>query len=302
MKLLRHEAEDGPSVLLFGLGLIGGAVDRALRLRCGAGAMHFPYDWRDGPLRVAQRQAILAALPPADRVAVVWTGGQSGFASTDADMARETALVAELVAMAEGLAQAGRQVDFHLMSSAGGLFESQTQCTAASRPHPLRPYGEGKCRQEETLARAIGLGRRCVYRPSSVYGVTRSRRVGLVTALISNAVRGGTTRIFGNPHTLRDYVLADDIGRYMAGRILEPGGAGPVETMLLASGRAASVFEVIERIRERMDRPLLLQFDPHPSNVRDMSFLPSALPADWQATSLVSGIAGIAIFFRSGSA
>ena len=26
MKLLRHEAEDGPSVLLFGLGLIGGAM------------------------------------------------------------------------------------------------------------------------------------------------------------------------------------------------------------------------------------------------------------------------------------
>ena len=32
------------ALLLFGLGLIGGAVDRALRLRCGAGAMHFPYD------------------------------------------------------------------------------------------------------------------------------------------------------------------------------------------------------------------------------------------------------------------
>jgi hypothetical protein len=55
-------------------------------------------------------------------------------------------------------------------------------------------------------------------------------------------------------------------------------------TFLLASGRSASVFEVIERIRERIERPLLLQFDPHPSNVRDMSFLPSALPTDWQPT------------------
>ncbi len=301
MKILRIGGPAELSVLLFGLGLIGGAVDRALRLRFQAEARDFPYDWHDAGLRQAQRAAIAAALPQAGRVAVVWTGGQSGFGSSDADMEQETSVMAELIAMAEDLRR-DRPVDFHLMSSAGGLFESQTHCSEHSIPRPLRPYGAGKLMQEARLERAVTLQRRYVYRPSTVYGVTRSKRVGLVTALISNAMQGRTTRIFGNPNTLRDYVLADDIGRYMAGRILEPGGAGPVETMLLASGRAASVFEVIERIRERMDRPLLLQFDPHPSNVRDMSFLPSALPADWQATSLVSGIAGIAIFFRSGSA
>ena len=304
MKVLRVGGQAGPYVLLFGLGLIGGAVDRALRLRFEAEGRDFPYDWHDAGLRQAQRADIGAALPDAGRLALVWTGGQSGFGSTDADMAQETAIVAELIAMAQTLRQAGRPVDFHMMSSAGGLFESQTHCSELSIPRPLRPYGAGKLMQERALAQAGGLDRRHVYRPSSVYGVTRSKRVGLVTALISNAMQGKTTRIFGNPNTLRDYVLADDIGHYLARRIVDPEPAPDhppgAMTFLLASGRSASVFEVIERIRERVERPLLLQFDPHPSNVRDMSFLPSALPSDWQPTPLASGISRIVTFLRSG--
>lgn len=302
MKVLRVGGQDGLCVALFGLGLIGGAVDRALRLRFQAEGRDFPYDWHDAGLRQQQRLAIHAGLPATGRLAMVWTGGQSGFGSTDADMAQETGIVAELIAMAETLRR-DRPVDFHLMSSAGGLFESQTHCSEHSIPHPLRPYGTGKLMQEQALAQAGALSRRHIYRPSSVYGVTRSKRVGLVTALISNAMQGKTTRIFGNPNTLRDYVLADDIGHYLARRIVAPGMDGPdpdVLTFLLASGRSASVFEVIERIRERVERPLLLQFDPHPSNVRDMSFLPSALPADWQATPLASGISRIVTHLRSG--
>ena len=304
MKVLRVGGQAGPYVLLFGLGLIGGAVDRALRLRFEAEGRDFPYDWHDAGLRQAQRADIGAALPNAGRLSLVWTGGQSGFGSTDADMAQETAIVAELIAMAQALRHDDRPVDFHMMSSAGGLFESQTHCSEHSIPRPLRPYGTGKLMQEQALAQAAGLDRRHVYRPSSVYGVTRSKRVGLVTALISNAMQGKTTRIFGNPNTLRDYVLADDIGHYLARRIVDPEPAPDhppgAMTFLLASGRSASVFEVIERIRERIERPLLLQFDPHPSNVRDMSFLPSALPSDWQPTPLASGISRIVTFLRSG--
>lgn len=304
MKILQVGAETGPYVLLFGLGLIGGAVDRALRLRFLAEGRDFPYDWQDAGQRAAQRAEIAAALPQAGRLAVVWTAGQNGFGADDDEMARETAILAELIAMAQALRQPGRRVDFHLLSSAGGLFEGQTHCSGHSQPQPLRPYGAGKLAQEQALARAGGLDRRHVYRPSSVYGVTRSRRVGLVTALISNAMQGRTTRISGNPNTLRDYVLADDIGHYLARRIVQPDAGDDRETglatFLLASGRSASVFEVIERIRERIERPLLLQFDPHPANSHDMSFLPSALPADWQPTPLTSGISRIVTFLRSG--
>lgn len=302
MRLLRVGGQAGPGVLLFGLGLIGGALERALRLRFQAEGRDFPYDWQDAGQRRAQRAEIAAALPPAGRLAMVWCAGQNGFGASDDEMARETAILAELIAMAQDLHSDARPVDFHLMSSGGGLFESQTHCSRDSIPQPLRPYGAAKLAQEQALARASGLARRHVYRPSSVYGVSRSRRVGLVTALIANAMQGRTTRIFGNPNTLRDYVLADDIGHYVARRIVtpEPEPSPAALTYLLASGRSASVFEVIERIRERIERPLLLQFDPHPSNVRDMSFLPSALPADWQPTPLASGISHVTTFLRSG--
>jgi UDP-glucose 4-epimerase len=69
-------------------------------------------------------------------------------------MAQETAIVAELIAMAETLRHDGRPVDFHMMSSAGGLFESQTHCSEHSIPRPLRPYGTGKLMQERALAQA----------------------------------------------------------------------------------------------------------------------------------------------------
>ena len=289
------------TVLLFGLGLIGGAVDRALYLFGRPEMRIFPYDWRDPEERGRHWAAIRDSLPSTGRIALVWTAGQGGFGSSAAEMAQETALVGELVKRAQELSLSARPVDFHLMSSAGGLFENQTHCDRNSTPAPLRPYGVGKLHQEQLLRQAAGLDRCRIYRPSSVYGITRSRRVGLITALISNALRGRTTRIFGNPNTLRDYVLVEDIGNYLAQKILKPDHGPAVETLLLANGRSASIFEVIERIRERTDRPLLLQFDPHPANVSNMSFLPSALPTDWQATSLASGIARIATSLRSGS-
>lgn len=299
MKVLRIRGNSGPSVLLFGIGLIGGSVERALRLRFQADGRDFPYDWQDAALRQAQQAAITSVLPPGDDVAVVWTGGQSGFGSTDADMERESVIVGELIDFANSLRR-DRRVDFHLMSSAGGLFENQTHCSDRSRPDPLRPYGFGKLRQEARLTDATALNRRHIYRPSTVYGASRSKRMGLVTALIANAMQGRTTRIFGNPNTLRDYVLADDIGHYVARKIVDADASSEVQTLPLASGRSASVFEVIERIRERVERPVLLQFDPHPSNAGDMSFLPSALPPDWQPTSLASGISRVITLLRSG--
>jgi len=289
MKLLHIAGEGGPTILLFGLGLIGGAVEGALRQRFAASAQDFPYDWHDAGLRRTQRATIAAALAGEKRIALVWSGGINGFGASHQDMDAEVEIVAELIDWAQSL-QLRRQVDFHLTSSAGGLFEGQTHCSASSTPNPLRPYGESKLSQEERLL-AAEIGRRHIYRPSSVYGVGRSKRLGLATMLATNALTGKTTRISGNPNTLRDYVLSDDIGRFMAKRIVDPIGTDDIVTM--ASCRPASVHEMVELVRARVARPVMLQFDPHPSNAQHMSFLPSFLPPDWQCTALASGIANV---------
>lgn len=282
-------------VLLFGTGLVGSAIARALRIRFQSQGEPLPYDWQDADLRRAQRDAIRGALETPDRVILVWAAGCSGFGSSAEDMACETALVAELVAFACQIKadRPATTVDAHLLSSAGGLFEGQTHCTAASLPRPLRPYGHGKLAQETLLRQATTLDGRHVHRPSTVYGAAGTGRVGLVAALIGNALKGATTRIFGSPGTLRDYVLADDIGRYVASRI-GAAGTGAVSVHLLAAGRPTAVHEIIELVGRCLDLPLRLQFDPHPTNTRNMSFLPSALPAGWNRTPLATGIALLA--------
>ena len=304
MKLLRLCAGTQKcQILLFGLGLIGSAIDRSLCLRFHGKGEIRPYDWQDADLRCVQRGAIREALESdggGGRIILVWAGGRSGFGSTVEDMEGETLLVNELVTFACRIKERFRDsaVEFHLLSSAGGLFEGQTHCSASSRPRPMRPYGEGKMAQERILFRARELDGRHIYRPSSVYGVTGSRRVGLVAALIGNGLTGATTHIFGNPGTLRDYVLADDVGRFVAGRIAIA-EHGPVRVHLLATGRPAAVHEIIELTRRCTDAPLRLRFDPHPTNTRNMSFLTSALPVGWTSTSLATGVAHAAILIRS---
>ena len=211
-------------------------------------------------------------------------------------MAREASLLEEVLDLAE---MAGRRAPrarraVHLVSSAGGLFEGQLFCDAESAPAPLRPYGEGKLRQE-ALARACGGAARVhVYRPSSVYGASPSGRVGLVTALIGDALRGRTTRIVGRPDTLRDYVHAGDVGRFIARAVMgaEP-GAG-CETHLLAQGRPAAMSEVIAHVERVLGLCPSLRFDPAPGNARHMSFRRSALPAGWRQVDLATGIALVA--------
>jgi nucleoside-diphosphate-sugar epimerase len=299
MRLLRIGGEGGLTVLLFGLGLIGSTIDHALRMRFDARPTDFPYSWTDPSQRREQRDALRAHLPATGQVAVVWAGGKNSFAATDADMNQETALLSEIIDFAVDFGR-DRPVAFHLTSSGGGLFEGQTHCGPSSMPRPLRPYGTGKLAQETLLLSTQGFSRRMIYRPTSVYGMTTSGRIGLVTALISNALHGRTTRITGSPYTLRDFLLADDIGQFMAERIVLPDDGPDDQTLLLARGRSASVFEVIQRIRTHIDRPILLQYDSRPTNAGDMSFLPAALPPDWHATPLGSGITQVLGRFRGG--
>lgn len=299
MKLVQIGGREGLTVLLFGLGLIGRAVDHALRLRYNAAGVELPYSWTDPEARDRQRADLRARLTKSGPVALVWAGGQNGFGATEADMDQETALLSEVINFAVALGR-DRPVAFHLTSSAGGLFEGQTHCGPESRPRPMRPYGAGKLAQEALLRSASGLQRRLIYRPTSVYGMKTSRRIGLVTALVSNALYGRVTRITGSPYTLRDFLLADDIGEYMVQQIADPEPDPDTRTLLLAHGRSASVFEVIERIRRLVERPVLLQYDSRPTNAGDMSFLPSALPPDWYSTNLESGISRTLSQFRSG--
>ena len=290
--------------LIFGLGVVGQSINRGLRRLTLAQEIRLPFDWTDDRQQAADFQRIEDTLAaklggaPLARISVIWSGGRSGFESGHEELYQETVQFRNVLDFAVRLIDAypGAHGEVHMISSAGGLFEGTVPCGPGTEPRPLRPYGEGKLAQEAAL-HAAGFGSAGIYRLSSVYGFVPGGRVGLITALLSNALCSRWTRIFGGVATLRDYVLADDVGGFIADRIAGPKRTG-LDTVLLASGRSVSMYEVISLVERVLSVPLLLQFDPHPSNARDMRFLPSALPRGWVPTALDTGVIQLAARLR----
>jgi UDP-glucose 4-epimerase len=181
------------------------------------------------------------------------------------------------------------RLSFHLLSSAGGLFEGQRQVTGSSNPSPRRPYGAAKLEQEACLLRFHPDTSTHVYRPSSVYGFSGAGvRLGLVNVLIQNALRHQVSRIYGNPHTMRDYVLASDIGRFISDRII--GQSGASGTFLLASGKPSSTFEILHRIQDVTRRKIYLRFEPETDNSSHNTYCARSLPEGWHPTDIDAGI------------
>jgi len=282
-------------VPLFGTGLVGGSIVHVLE-RAGWTNTEIPYDWTDAASRAAAAKAIArkidaiaASAAGPVRVSTIWAAGRNGFASTAAQMAEETILLEEVLDQATALQAAlpAARHSFHHMSSAGGLFEGQSHVAENTAPAPIRPYGIGKLEQEAIVHRLPETVPAIIYRPSSVYGWRPGGRYGLFAALIRGALEGRPTRIFGTVNTVRDYVYADDIARFISARILRSVSAG---TYLLASAKPTSMYEAIHVTEEIMQAHLLLHYDTSPDNTRNMSFLVSALPAGWHSTPLRLGI------------
>lgn len=291
----------GPGVaLLYGSGLIGGAVINALKRAVpDLRARHFPWTWpRPDGIEVASVEtAVRDALAPfpGTRLSVLWAAGRSGFGTDTDGMAEEFAAFEGVLetAMRIGADRAPEQRSFIHVSSAGGLFEGQVACGMDAAPAPLRPYGHGKFVQEHRILDCDDLGHRFILRPSSVYGFSLGARRGLVSALLAAGIQRQRATIFGSLTTQRDYVFAPDVGRFAVDRLLAPRTAPAIqsETSTLASGRPASVFEILRIVEEQLGTPLCVRIDPWPENARDTTFLPSSLPEDFKPTSLREGVA-----------
>ncbi len=288
-------------VLLFGSGLIGTAIFSALLGgSVHASAKRFGWSWplptatEIQTVELAALQA-LAERPDAD-FSVIWAAGRSGFGSDEKAMADELMALDRVLQVAKliGNRMVPESRKFIHVSSAGGLFEGQVACGKETVPRPLRSYGHGKLSQEQIIRTDSGLGHRLILRPSSVYGYVPGARRGLVATLIASSIQHSTATIFGSLLTLRDYIYAPDIGRFVAKRLSKPmpsEDAISTETCLLASARPASLFEIIRLVEGGLGRGLAMRIDPRPENARNNTFLPSALPEDFQPTRLQEGVA-----------
>lgn len=282
-------------VAVFGVGLVGGAVLRALRPHGMSSPVELPVHWRDPAQRALDlarlTEVIRAPAGPIDRLDIVWAAGKAGFGARQEELEPEIDAFRDILAWTRALGPDLPETarTFHMLSSAGGLFEGQRFIDHSSQPRPRRPYGEAKLRQEALLAELRGEVPAHIYRPSSIYGFSGvGGRAGLINTLIDNAKKHATSRIFGGLDTVRDYVLSADIGAFIVRRIDRP--EPRPQTYVLASGKPASMSEMLRIASKVIGRPLYLKLDVQPSNASHITYRTSALPDDWRPTDLETGI------------
>lgn len=301
MRILGFEgsaATEPQIVLVFGSGLVGSSVEEALEINGRLlHKQHLPWTW-PVPTK-AQRRAVEKAFyshldeRPLSRATIIWAAGRSGFGASEEDMDLEFCGFTGVLALARSLAQSCGKAKVHCIhvSSAGGLFEGQIACEHDTPPQPIRAYGHGKLQQEAALAEESELGYRLIVRPSSVFGYVPQGRFGLVSALLSAAIQHRDAMIFGGLSTQRDFIFAPDVGRYIAQNVF---AAVPkntdLEKVIIASGRPATVFEIIKTVEEVVGVPLYLKIDAQPDNALNNTFRLSALPSGFFPTPLRQGI------------
>jgi len=256
------------------------------------------FDWQDAEQRDGAFSLIetscLAYSPTPDRVSIVWSAGKGAFHSTQDELSRENIPFLDTVGFVSKLKinLDSARLDFHYISSAGGLFEGQRVINDKSIPAPVRPYGRFKLAQEQVLRSSFGKNEIAFYRPSSVYGpmVYKSRQ-GLINNLVSNGRNGRVTVLDAHVMSLRDYVFSGDIGVFVAKRIRSgnTGVNGNLEYFLVSS-RCSSIFEVVRKIERTLNMNLHFRYDESFGNSSNITFSDSILPPGWSPSTLDVGI------------
>jgi len=278
---------------VFGAGLVGSALVESLCSLSGMRTARLPLDWTDSAERDRQLEQIRARIaeacgpPEGARLTLVWSAGRAGFASgrgqTAAELENFRAVLALSRRCAEELPNAvTRLVHF---SSAGGLFEGQRLVDSRSVPRPRRPYGELKEEQERLLlATRIPA---VIVRLSSVYGPAGAgQRTGLVSTLLLNGIRRRVSSIYGSMDTLRDFVWTGDVAAFVSRLILGEPGTNGAQTILLASGRPFSIFEIQKIIEDLLGYKIYVSHAPGAPNREDITFSRAALPPGWVPSDL----------------
>lgn len=295
----KHSKDDCGLLLVFGAGLIGYNVIFSLQ-----GYTFFqvemPFSWNslekqeeDEKIIVAQLKMWGSIFPGKNpkSISIVWSAGKGGFNSSKLELENEMISFKNVICLLEKIQAIfpNSRYSFHMISSAGGLFEGQCNVGIDSVPDPKRAYGVLKLRQERyLLERDIGVPK-IIYRPSSVYGFAGSgRRLGLVSTLMLNAIRNKVSTIYGGMNTLRDYLFASDISKFIVMNILNLSCKDSV--FILANGKPSTICEIIKKIEFVVNRKFYVRYELSDVNSADNSYSRKTIPQCFNLTDLDTGI------------
>jgi UDP-glucose 4-epimerase len=324
MLILHNAKNDGKKpgtaiAAVFGVGLIGAHLVKNLYQHHYTTTHSFPFSWQSPSHRQKEKTDILdcirnlmkspdrddgqrregfyalpfrAGINPAssNRIDFIWSAGKGGFGMSQDETQAELDVFSEVLEMSMAVCREYPSclVRFHMISSAGGLFEGQRNVNADSQPAPKRPYAFLKLFQEKILNDCDGLIR-MIYRPTSVYGFAGlNRRMGLIPTLLLNGSKNRVSTIFGAPETLRDYVWVDDVGAFIAGMIASNISASG--RFFLASGKPSALFEVLSRIEKTLNKTLFCHYVQSGGNAEHNTFSIKTRPFGWKPVDLETGI------------
>lgn len=279
-------------LLIFGLGLIGSSIKNALHAdHCH----HFPFSWENTTQQSEELSSIgkfleeHASLP---HVEVIWTAGKGGFSSPDHAFPSEYQALEQVLHWTKNLRKT-RPVNFHLFSSAGGLFEGQILVDQDSTPQPLRPYGHWKMKQERLAMDLLENSMLHIYRPSTVYGYQAGARTGLIANLLQKGKSNTFVEIFASKSALRDYIYVEDIAQFLVHQLENNTAAKPAQIHFLVSGKSSNILEICQLASEILNKPILSSYRLNLENTADNTFSPKLKPSGLFTRSLMEGMRGM---------
>lgn len=280
------------------MGLVGSAIVTAFPKEFSKERIDFTYE--DTRIRHEQFEVMrnrLSEMLKDDclqrKLSIVWSAGKAGFSANEQETEKEMNVFRNVLAFANECAESNPQCQcsFHLISSAGGLFEGQTHVLSTSAPSPQRPYGVLKLAEEEQLLSSPECLRKSIYRLGTVYGYIRKGcRFGLITTLIYNGICQRVSHIYGYFTTLRDYVWNGDVGKYIAGAITAEAPESETTVVHLVSGKPSSIYEIKSAVEVMLDKKIYIAFGGKTENSRNIAFSKTVLPDNWQPVDLHTAI------------
>lgn len=288
-------------VAIFGLGLIGTSVLDALCPHHSSDKVLLDFNWTNQAQQHQDIQNILLALKQKatkhhykSQLNIVWSAGRQGFEGTSNDLEKENEVLIIILDLLKDIAGFHwfTAIKLHLISSAGGLFEGQRLVDHNSKVHTTKPYGRAKLLQEQAALEIKEIHSTYLYRPSTVFGYAgRNCRKGLILTLIDNMFNNKVTTIFGRADTLRDYVLSNDVGRFIAHNCQTScSSRHNDQTFILASGKPTSIAEIIYLMEEIFQRKLMVRYELSSNNILSNTFRPSNHGGFWTPTELKQGL------------
>ena len=293
-------------IIIFGAGLIGTSVCNNILKRTEYLATIHPFNWHNLYQTKQDAKNIYKHLSDililssnsgnsSRKIAFVWCAGKAGFTASKKiveDELNNYEVVLDLVIKLRRNFPT-TSLFFHLVSSAGGLFEGKHIVNNKTVPEPKRYYGQLKHEQEKRLYKLGTKIVKKVYRPTSAYGFFGPwHRMGLIPTLISNGLKCKVSTIYGNLSTLRDYIFVDDIGTFIEKKIFQDNNSIELPCYFLASGKPSSIFEIKYIIEQILRKKIYVEFrsTSQSENIADITINSSALPIDWAVTDIKVGI------------